>query len=201
MAEEHVLVIPTAELRRVGLFQGFRADVDSYLPLLHDPQFLRFEPRSAMERDPEFKQLIPYVVLVHGADTGSPSVYAYTRGSGQGESRLHRLRSVGVGGHISREDDDSGDPFETGLRRELEEELIIGTSWTGGCVGLINDDSNDVGRVHLGIVHRFDLASDDVRPREAELVDAGFVSVAQAKQELERFETWSRICLEHLFPG
>ena len=128
-------------------------------------------------------------------------VFVYTRGSGQGEKRLHSKRSLGIGGHISSEDDDATDPYERGMRRELDEEVIITSPYRQACVGLINDDASEVGRVHLGIVHRFDLERPDVRPRESDLLEAGFMPVTRAKQLAEEFETWSRFCLDHLFPS
>lgn len=152
-----------------------------------------------MEQDPSFKQLIPYVLLCAKNEAGEPSVFVYTRGSGQGEARLHRKRSVGIGGHISQGDEVAGDPYERGMQRELDEEIEIGTGFTSACVGLINDDDTEVGRVHLGIVHRLDLEAPRAQPREKDLVDAGFYPVSQLLNELDQFESWSRICLQHLF--
>jgi predicted NUDIX family phosphoesterase len=85
------------------------------------------------------------------------------------------------------------------MRRELAEEVFIETSYDAHCVGLINDDQTEVGTVHLGIVHRFDVARPAVRPREAEIVDAAFQPVDQILAELSQFETWSQICMRALF--
>ena len=118
------------------------------------------------------------------------------------EVRLHSKRSVGVGGHISTEDADlagEAHPYEEGLRRELAEEVVIDTPYTDRCVGLINDDETEVGQVHLGVVHLFDVESPSVCPREAALHNAGFESLASLLADLESMESWSRICLEGLF--
>ena len=118
-----------------------------------------------MEKDPSFKQLIPYVIFRHVGADGRPTVFQYTRGAGMGEGRLHRKRSVGIGGHISAIDAGDhavGNPYQEGMRRELEEEVAIDTPYTAHCVGLINDDETEVGSVHLGVVHLFDVAQPEV---------------------------------------
>ena len=85
------------------------------------------------------------------------------------------------------------------MRRELEEEVIVETSYTAHLVGLINDDQTEVGRVHLGVVHRFDVEDPAVRPREHEIIDSGFRPVEEILADLSGFETWSVICMEALF--
>jgi predicted NUDIX family phosphoesterase len=196
---EKVLVVPTEVFRRLGYFQGFSAETERYLEELLSPEHTSYRPRGKMEQDPSFKQLIPYVIFRHTDGAGRESVFAYTRGKGMGEQRLHRKRSVGVGGHISSDDSAEINPYDEGLRRELAEEVIIDTPYRERCVGLINDDESEVGRVHLGVVHLFDVESPAVVPRETEIVEAGFRPVGELLANLEGFETWSRICLEALF--
>ncbi|MBI84692.1 MAG: phosphoesterase [Planctomycetaceae bacterium] len=199
---EQVLVVPTELFHRLGYFQGFSSDTDRYLEELLSPTNTSYRPRSEMESDPGFKQLIPYVVFCHRDPQGQPSVFCYTRGTGQGEQRLHRKRSIGVGGHISSEDvaaSDESHPYEEGLQRELNEEVLIETPYQSRCVGLINDDETDVGKVHLGVVHLFTVDQPEVRPRESEIVDAGFHPVAELNKNLAEFETWSSICLQAMF--
>jgi predicted NUDIX family phosphoesterase len=200
LTEEHILVIPEAVIEGIGAIEGFEADVDRYLkPILKSDQ-LSFQPRSQMETDPSFKQLIPYVLLQWNDPAGSTKLYTYTRGGGGGESRLHAKRSVGIGGHISLEDaTDGSDPYFTGMQRELSEEVMIGTPYRDQLVGILNDDETPVGKVHLGIVHIFDVDSQDVAPREDEIIDAGFEPVERLLADLDDFETWSAICLEALF--
>ena len=98
---ERVLVVPTELFHRLGYFQGFARDVDRYLGELFDPRHISYRPRSEVEEDPSFKQLIPYVIFRHRDAQGRQTVFQYTRGTGQGEGRLHSKRSVGIGGHIS----------------------------------------------------------------------------------------------------
>ncbi|QDV54802.1 phosphoesterase [Rosistilla oblonga] len=198
--EEQILVIPTSVIEALGAFEGFEPDVDRYLkPLLASDQ-LSFQPRSQMEEDPSFKQLIPYVVLEWTDAEGQVHLFRYTRGSGQGEKRLHAKRSVGIGGHISSEDADSSDLYRTGMLRELNEELVIESKYEEQVVGLIYDPSTAVGRVHLGVVHLMKMESADVRNNESGLVDSGFAPLAELIGQREHFEIWSQLCLDHLYP-
>lgn len=198
---EQILVVPTAVFHRLGYFQGFSADAERYLDELLLPEHTSFRPRGLMEQDPSFKQLIPYGIFRHRDAAGNDTIFQYTRGTGQGEDRLHRKRSVGIGGHISLVDASSagGDPYREGLRREVEEEIFIDSPYDQRCVGLINDDETEVGRVHLGVVHLFDVEEPAVRPRESELIACGFRPVDELLADLDGFESWSKICLEALF--
>lgn len=198
--EEHILVVPEAEIHRIGQIDGFEADVERFLqPILQSDQ-LTFQPRSQMETDPSFKQLIPYVLLEWTNEAGEIHLFAYTRGGGSGESRLHAKRSVGIGGHISREDAAGGaDPYSTGMHRELCEEVVLETEYTESRVGLIYDPSNDVGKVHLGVVHRFTLHSPSVTSNESDLAEGGFVTVASLREQMDRLETWSQLAIKALY--
>ena len=199
---ERVLVVPTELFHRLGHFQGFSGDVGRYLGELLQPKHTSYRMRADVEKDPSFKQLIPYVIFRHTNAAGTQTVFQYTRGKGMGEGRLHSKRSVGIGGHISAIDavtNGSGNPYEEGMRRELEEEVAIDTPYTAQCVGMINDDETDVGRVHLGVVHLFDVERPDVQPRETDIIECGFRPVAEILADLTGFETWSAICMKALF--
>lgn len=198
--EEHVLVVPESVIQSIGEIDGFEADVDRFLEPILQSDELSFQPRSQMETDPSYKQLIPYVLLQWTDEEGITKLFTYTRGGGGGEARLHAKRSIGIGGHISREDAaDGGDPYSTGMRRELEEEVRLNSSYTETRDGLIYDGSNDVGRVHLGVVHRFVLEGPDVASNEADLAEGSFVSVENLKSEMDRLETWSQLAIQALF--
>lgn len=198
--DEQILVIPESVLRSIGELSGFCRDVDRFLePILSSGQ-LEFRPRGVMESDPSFKQLIPYVILEHTDHKGEVWLFSYTRGSGQGERRLHARRSIGIGGHISEADAAGGsDPYLTGMRRELEEEVRIGADYVEHRVGLIYDPTTEVGRVHLGVVHRFELTLPEVEPNEADIAAAAFLPVAELKSQRDSLETWSQLCLDSLY--
>lgn len=192
---EHVLCIPTLLFHEIGYFQGFQADTDRYLRILLDPAHTSFQPRDRVEIDPSYKQLIPYCLFQHGGE-----LFYYRRGKAGGEGRLHSKRSVGIGGHISSTDRLHGDRrYAEAMHREIEEEVFLESGFTDRCVGLINDDETPVGQVHLGIVHIFDLDSAKVSPRESSILEAGFAQPSQLLQQVDQFETWSQICLQHLF--
>lgn len=204
---EQVLVVPTALFHEIGHFQGFSGDVDRYLTSLLDPLQTSYRPRGEMEHDPSFKQLIPYVLFLHNHaaqdDSTNPDqeIFAYKRGKGQGEKRLHSKVSVGIGGHISSDDSqsDGNETYREGMARELAEEVIIDTPYTERIVGLINDDETEVGKVHLGVVHIFEVEEPEVRSREEDILEAGFRSISDLMRQLDQMETWSSICLRALF--
>ncbi len=202
VAEERVLVVPTSEFHALGHFQGFSSDVENYLPALLQSSNLGYRPRSEMEQDPSFKQLIPYVLFHYVDRNGVARLFQYTRGGGQGEERLHAKRSVGIGGHISTEDEHAGsseEVYRQGMQRELDEEVMIEAAYTEKCVGLINDDQTPVGKVHLGVVHVFEVENSNVHPREDDIQRAGFLPIDEIMGDLEQFESWSQIVVPALF--
>ena len=195
---EQVMVVPTELFHDLGHFQGFCTDTQRYLDILLDSSNTRYMPRPEMEQDPSFKQLIPYCIFEYD-DNNEKQLFQYTRGSGSGESRLRSKRSIGIGGHISTLDSGDESPYLVGMQRELDEEIQIETEFEQSLVGLINDDTNDVGKVHLGIVHRFVVKSPEITNRESEISESGFEPVSVIKEDVAGFETWSQICLEHLY--
>ena len=152
--EEQVLVIERKVLERVGIFNGLMFDVDRYLREIFVQGVPCFMNRSQVEKDPGYKQLIPYVIMGHDG-----KYLNYVRGRRAGEARLVGLRSIGIGGHINPSDDmplfntDFYDTYLAAVDREVAEEVAVETSHTNHIVALLNDESNEVGSVHLGIVH------------------------------------------------
>ena len=201
--EEQILVVPTVYFHELGYFQGFTTDVERYIPQLLDESVVTFQPRSTMEQDPSWKQLIPYMIFRWTDETGKMFLFRYTRGKGMGEGRLHLKHSVGVGGHLSSVDchsTDNTDTYRTGMLRERAEEVRIETSiLSESIVGLINDDQNEVGKVHLGVVHLIDVASPAVFPNEEDVIETGFYVIDELLADLEGYESWSSITLQALF--
>ncbi len=192
---EQILVVPTLLFREIGYFQGFMANTRPYLSTLLDPAYTSYRPRDEMEEDPSYKQLIPYCIF-----RCEGKIFHYKRGKLQGEGRLHSKRSIGIGGHISSDDENgASSPYQEAMWREIQEEIYLESPYTQTCVGLINDDETEVGRVHLGVVHLFDLEAPKVRPREKSIIETGFASPDELSKQRDQFETWSQICLEHLF--
>lgn len=198
-AGEQVLVVPRELLQEIGMFEGLRTDgLDAAVARLLNPAHHFFMDRAAAEEDPSHKQLIPYCIFRCGS-----RVLHYTRGKAGGESRLHAKISVGVGGHVNPVDTGSGrtgsDAYHAAVTREIEEELDLPEEHEHRIIALLNDESNTVGQVHLGIVHLVDLKSESVASREDALLDLGFSSLTELNGSLfDRLETWSQFCIRHL---
>src|SRR5438105_4820834 len=156
--EERVLCFERKLLEDLGVFQGISLDVDRYLPIVTASSNIVYRNRSEAELDKRYKQLIPYVLVICDG-----KILRYRRGKGGGEKRLHGLYSVGVGGHISEEDNglfSDAVGYHESMRRELMEEVAIEGA-KEAAVALINDDSTDVGYVHFGVVHVLNVANED----------------------------------------
>lgn len=196
---EEVLVFPTAHLIELGLFQGMTLDLQKYFPRLLEEGSLQFMPRGSVERNPNFKQIIPYVLLNH-----LDAFLCYTRSKDSGDERLRDLTSIGVGGHVNADDFSAGGkkPFLTAyakaLRREVGEELHVESEYQDRIVGLINDDSNEVGMVHLGVVHILRLRQPNVRIANEELEAIEFLTPEKLRTKRKSLESWSQICLDNL---
>ena len=195
--DESVLVIKRELFDEIGTFQGISTDIDKYLPVFLNPSNNFFIHRELAEDDPTHKQIIPYAIFKHG-----DKFLRYLRGKKSGEQRLASKSSIGIGGHINQDDFNSSslekDTYLTGIEREINEELIINCDYNNLPIALINDDSNDVGQVHLGVVHLFDLESDQVEPGEANIENLEFLSSDDLLREKDNLESWSQICVDHL---
>ena len=198
--EEQVLVVERKVLEQVGMFQGLAFDVQRYLREIFVPGVPRFLPRSQVEKDPSYKQLIPYVIVSFDG-----KYLSYVRGKRAGEARLLNLRSIGIGGHINPIDADNSSLFAylyenylTAVEREVTEEVAVETSHTDSIVALLNDESNEVGRVHLGIVHYWILDAPKVKKREQMITQMTFMTPAELQEVRDTMETWSQLCLKGL---
>lgn len=193
--DEKVLVIRRELFDELGSFHGFKREAGEYLPAMLSPGNNFFLERDLAEEDPGFKQIIPYAVFHHEG-----RFLHYVRGGKSGEKRLALKGSIGIGGHINAEDEEAAslekDTYMTGVEREVAEELDLGAAFTQNIVGLLNDDSNPVGQVHLGVVHLFDLDSTEVASNEHSITELAFLTPSELHDRIEQLETWSRICLE-----
>lgn len=154
--------------------------------------------RGDAEENPEFKQPIPYVVIKRGNE-----VFAYRRLTGGGETRLHNKVSLGVGGHVN--DIEGLNFFEIiseSLKRELEEELFVDFDKLSlRTVGLINDDENEVGKVHLGMLVVAELPEDEnVSVRETDQLEGLWFTIDELKipDVYKTLETWSQFVVDTL---
>ncbi|HUV63829.1 MAG TPA: hypothetical protein VMW24_08015 [Sedimentisphaerales bacterium] len=200
MPEEQVLVIERKIIEQVGMFDGLAFDVDRYLERIFVPGVPRFMPRSQAEHDPSFKQIIPYVIMTHRG-----RYLSYVRGQRAGEKRLVAKRSIGIGGHINPIDADDSplfaylyDNYLAAVQREVTEEVTVESPHTDHVVALLNDDSNEVGSVHLGIVHCWSLAEPKVSKREQMITQMAFMTPDELHETRDTLETWSQKCLDGL---
>ncbi|HEY7589407.1 MAG TPA: hypothetical protein VH723_00300 [Candidatus Limnocylindrales bacterium] len=185
---ERVYVVPRAAVIPGRGWHGIRtAAVEESVEAI--ARAGRFEPRVAMEADPTFKQVIPYLVLRDGE-----RYFLMRRTTAGGDARLHDRWSIGVGGHLNP--GDGG--IERGLLREWHEELAADFVPEFRLVGLLNDDTTDVGRVHLGAVYVADAGGRPVAVRETEKLSGAFAAPGDVAAVADRLETWSRLVFEFL---
>jgi predicted NUDIX family phosphoesterase len=191
VTEEHVLVVPRAALPELDGWHGLRADgLERILAVVVAEA--RPMARGAAEHDPSSKQIIPYLVLRDG-----PRYFLMQRTRAGGDPRLHDRWSIGIGGHLEAADGD----IEGGLRREWAEELDAPTVPAWHAIGALNDDSTDVGAVHLGIVYVADVAGGTVRVRETDKLSGRFAEPEEVRTVYDRLETWSALVFDHLQAG
>ena len=198
--EEQVLVVERKVLEQAGMFHGVMLDVERYLAELFAPGVFRFMSRPQAEADPSYKQLIPYVIMSYNG-----KYLSYVRGKRAGEARLLNLRSIGIGGHINPVDyeaplfdTDFRQTYCTAVEREVAEEVSVKAKHTDRIVALLNDDSNEVGSVHLGVVHLWVLDAPKVSRREQMITQMTFMSPAELHELRDTMETWSQLCLDSL---
>ena len=199
-ADENVLVFPRSLFEQLGAFQGFSADVDRYLPAILEKKNNSFQPRARAENDPSYKQIIPYVIITDGK-----SILHYVRGKKAGEQRLVAKGSIGIGGHINNDDETlfglnsfGMEAFRDAVKREVCEEISFKGEFNARPVGLINDDSTEVGKVHFGVVHVLFCKPEEISKREQVISQMEFVPIEQLKAKREQMETWSQLCLDNM---
>lgn len=189
--DEQILVVPRADLFWNGPFRGVSSvGLDEYLARVR--QFGFFRRRGDVEDDPSLKQIIPYLVV---QSSGRYMLFQRTQAGGEG--RLHGLYSIGVGGHVARADvDGEDDVVAAGLRRELDEELIVDGPWTARLAGVLNDDENAVGQVHFGLVHVVNVPSGRVAIRETDRLTGRLAGIGEVRAVYAQMETWSQLVLD-----
>ena len=197
--DENVLVVRRSLFDELGSFHGLNFEPEKYLQALLSRGNNFFLPRAQAENDPAHKQIIPYAIIAHG-DT----VLHYVRGKKAGEQRLVAKGSIGIGGHMNQEDESLFNfavdeaAYRAGVEREVNEEIRIETVFEDRTVALLNDDTTEVGRVHLGIVHLFRLAEPKVAKREAMITNMAFLKKEELLARRDSLETWSQLCVDSL---
>lgn len=186
---ERVLVLPRAAVPGGTDFHGLRAVDSAGLLELRTAvsNAGRYLDRSIAEMDPTHKQLIPYVVVRDG-----DRIFLMHRTDAGGDARLHGKASIGVGGHLNPVDTGE-DPLMAGLRREWAEELEADWEPEFTLLGMLNDDSNRVGAVHLGVVFTVEADGRSVEVREHDKLTGAFADASDITSAWGRLETWSQL--------
>ena len=193
-AAEQVLVLPRAVVPGGCDFTGVReadgAALDDLRATVRSAG--AYVARPEAEADPGRKQLIPYVVVRDGE-----RIFLMDRTQAGGDPRLHLKATIGVGGHLNPVDE-GDDPLMDGLRREWSEELDADFEPAFQLIGLLNDDSNPVGSVHLGVVFTVEADGRAVVVREHDKLSGRFVLPDEVAVAWDRMETWSQLVAAHL---
>lgn len=198
---ERVMVFPTTALEEVGKFQGINFEWKKFIDHIMLPDVIKFKHRNQVEEDPSFKQIIPYVIIEFNG-----KILHYTRGKRSGEKRLVSKESIGIGGHVSDNDDSLFhnqsthmlEIYKTAVEREVFEEINIDSNYQEKIIAVINDDSDSVGEVHFGIVHLWRLETPSVTKREQQITQIDFLNPKELLKRINSLESWSAICVENL---
>jgi predicted NUDIX family phosphoesterase len=191
---EKVLGFP-AKCMHNSEFTGFTRDVN----LVHQyKEIIRWNPmyhdRKSAETNPFFKQIIPYCLITY-----RNTIYVYQRTKKGGESRLHDLYSLGVGGHINPIDE-SDNTYETAMKRELLEEVGDIGEYLNTILGLLYDPSNEVGQVHFGVVHEIYCKNKpDIKSDDPSLSNGAFRDKKWILENQDKFENWSKLVIGGLW--
>ena len=197
--DENILVVKRSLFDELGSFHGLNFEPRKYLDAILSRGNNFFLPRKRAENDPTHKQIIPYALLAF-----QDKVLFYVRGKKAGEQRLVAKGSIGIGGHMNQDDESLFNfaideaAYRAGVEREVNEEIKIDTKFDDKIVALINDDTTEVGQVHLGIVHVFRLAEPKVEKREAMITSLAFLGKNELMARRDSLETWSQLCLDSL---
>lgn len=196
-ADEVIWGIPRAIALPNGAWRGFRAFAsreEGAAEIARLERSAQRRPRRALETDPDWKQPIPYAIAIFRDSTDRAHLFWMDRLAGTSDRRLHGRSSFGVGGHIGA--GDSG--IEAALVREWSEEVETPALPLFTPLGLLNDDSDEVGRVHLGVIFLARIATPEIRVREREKLAGVLVPLAEALTRAEELEGWSAALVSHL---
>lgn len=152
-----------------------------------------FMPRDEAEYNFEHKQVIPYVTVRH-----NNNYLLLQRTSQQAEKRLHNKYSLGIGGHINPVDDiEEENIIITSLYRELNEEVFVNDHGGLSFIGIINDESNSVSKVHLGLFYVLEAATPEFKVIETDKMTAQWVPEKELKKHYDGLETWAQVVYDH----
>ena len=189
---EQVLCVKREDIFPDGAWHGFITDgLERHQKVIRERHF--FMPRPDVEEDPTYQQIIPYVVFHHG-----DRYFLTHRLRASAERRLRRQYSLGIGGHINPGDLQAGDPILDGMRREFEEEVIYQGRFNAEMIGLLNDESAPVSKVHLGVVFLIEGDTPNIAIRETTKLAGELLTLAEMRIYYLGMESWSQIVYDRL---
>ena len=195
MTSEQVLCVKREDMFPDGAWHGFVSnDLDRHQAVIREHHF--FMPRDAVENDPAYQQIIPYVVFRH-----DPHYFLTHRLRASSEKRLRKQYSLGIGGHINPGDLEAGDPILDGLKREWSEEVVYDGRFEAQLIGLLNDDSSPVSKVHLGVVFLVDGDSPKISIRETDKLAGELLTLDEMRIYYLGMESWSQMVYDRLMAG
>jgi predicted NUDIX family phosphoesterase len=194
-ASEQVLCVKREDIFPDGAWHGFVSDrLERHQAVIREHHF--FMPRADVEDDPNYQQIIPYVVFRHG-----DRYFLTHRLRASSERRLRKQYSLGVGGHINPGDLEGGDPIQDGMKREWEEEVIYDGSFETHLIGLLNDESSPVSKVHLGVVFLVDGDRPEIAIRETDKLAGELLTLNEMRIYYLGMESWSQMVYDRLTLG
>jgi Predicted phosphoesterase (MutT family) len=194
-ASEQVLCVKREDIFPDGAWHGFVSDrLEERQAVIREHHF--FMARAKVEDDPNYQQIIPYVVFRHG-----DQYFLTHRLRASSEKRLRKQYSLGLGGHINPGDLEAGDPIQDGLKREWEEEVIYDGSFETKLIGLLNDESSPVSKVHLGVVFLVDGDTPNIAIRETDKLAGELLTLDEMRIYYLGMESWSQMVYDRLARG
>jgi predicted NUDIX family phosphoesterase len=194
-ASEQVLCVRREDMFPDGAWNGFvSTDLERHQKVIRERH--SFRPRAEVEDDPSYQQIIPYVVFRH-----ADHYFLTHRLRASSEKRLRKQYSLGIGGHINPGDLMGGDPVLDGLKREWREEVVYDGRFEARLIGLLNEDSSPVSKVHLGVVFLLDGDSPNIAIRETNKLAGELLTLDEMRIYYLGMESWSQIVYDRLTQG
>lgn len=189
---EEVLVVSRSELFPNGPHAGISEEAMSRIQALVET-YGQFKPRFQVENNPEWQQIIAYLIFKY-----RDKYWLMKRAAAGGEARLHHLYSLGIGGHIKKEDLERGEQLVDWAKREFDEEVEYQGRLTSRLLGILNDDSNEVGRVHVGLVVLIEGDTGEIAIKEDDNEEGQLLTLTEMEKYYDQMENWSRIVFDYL---
>jgi predicted NUDIX family phosphoesterase len=192
---EQVLCVKREDIFPDGAWHGFvSTELERHQRVIRERH--SFKPRSEVEDDPSYQQIIPYLVFRHDGH-----YFLTHRLRASSEKRLRKQYSLGIGGHINPGDLLGGDPILDGLKREWQEEVVFNGRFEARLIGFLNEDSSPVSKVHLGVVFLLDGDSPNIAIRETNKLAGELLTLDEMRIYYLGMESWSQIVYDQLTQG